>query len=159
MITVSIIIKFQSVALTCAFLLSIVELLFFCRCQLHLKLHNSIQALFPALNLNRVQLQKDVSAGYHAANMMGFIFICNSKHILELHIVSEDVCLHDIRKCRANERLKQDLAQAKDFLSSKQIPGWRISLRIPVSIWVGAHLRGSHITPFCGSEACGGEFM
>lgn len=60
MITVSIIIKFPSVALTCAFLLSIVELIFFCRCQLHLKLHNSIQALFPALILNRVQLQKDV---------------------------------------------------------------------------------------------------
>lgn len=61
--------------------------------------------------------------------------------------------------CMTNERLKQDLAQAKDFLSSKQIPGWRISLRIPVSIWVGAHLHGSHVTPFCGSEACGGEFM
>lgn len=153
MITVSIIIKFPSVALTCAFLLSIVELIFFCRCQLHLKLHNSIQALFPALNLNRVQLQKDVFCWISCCQHM------QSKHILELHIVSEDVCLHDIRKCRANERLKQDLAQAKDFLSSKQIPGWRISLRIPVSIWVGAHLRGSHVTPFCGSEACGGEFM
>lgn len=82
------------------------------------------------------------------------MFICNSDHILELHLVSEDACLHDIRKCRANERLKQDLAQAKDFLSSKQIPGWRISLRIPISIWVG-----SHVTPFCGSVACGGEFM
>lgn len=83
MITVSIIIKFPSVALTCAFLLSIVELLFFCRCQLHLKLHNSIQALFPALILNRVQLQKDVSAGYHPG-----CHVCQSRLCVHMQLRS-----------------------------------------------------------------------